>query len=110
MYMRLTYFAIIFLVFTNNVDESDDYSFLESFLLDEYKHRYCVRKDTMKTLHGRLAITNCGIAFARVQLKKGFQYFHDLEQSIVNVYGSDSESDCSDEDDVYEDVEEEDAY
>lgn len=30
MYMRLTYFAIIFLVFTNNVDESDDYSFLET--------------------------------------------------------------------------------
>ncbi|XP_046843638.1 uncharacterized protein LOC124437753 [Xenia sp. Carnegie-2017] len=105
------------IVFTNNVDESNDYSFLEteSFLLDEYKHRYCVRKDTMKTLHGRLAITNSGIALARVQLKKDFQYFHDLEQSIVNVYGSDNESDCSDEDDVreddvHEDVEEEDAY
>ncbi|XP_046863055.1 uncharacterized protein LOC124456725 [Xenia sp. Carnegie-2017] len=57
-------------VFTNNVDESNDYSFLEteSFLLDEYKHRYCVRKDTMKTLHGRLAITNSRIALARVQL------------------------------------------
>lgn len=60
----------------------------------------------MKTLHGRLAITSSGIAFAKDQLKKGLGLFHNLDQSMVNVDDSDSESYCSDEDNVHDDCDE----